>query len=389
MKRFLKFLPVIVIVAFAVSAFAATSTTRYIVTNDDNFNGNSATVYTIGQSGALTQAASIPTGGFGLGGGYFANARVTVVHTPNQACAFVSDGAGNTVDGIDLSTLTLSGSFAGGAGDTGDLYGTGLALNAAKGVLYAAYTGSNTLGVFSLGPKCSLKYKTSVSNVVGLNFGATDGMKVHGNILVAGYSDGSMSSFNVSSGVPVPNNDGIFGACYNSFGDLSGGGADISKDGHWALFGTASFSTDVDVVDISSGKLGSDTCYSGLTAGSNSNNVLLSPDESLLYIANNSGGTISAAPFNKSTGVLSSGCLSPALKNFGFTWFYTAGIVNASIYGNGIYTFVAEWGSPSSIGVVKTGAGSPCTLTESPASPANDSNSPGLLSIGIHPPRTF
>ena len=56
-----------VIVTVAVAFCTATSfaqVTRYVVTNDDNYI-NSATFFTIGAGGALTQTAVVPTGGAG------------------------------------------------------------------------------------------------------------------------------------------------------------------------------------------------------------------------------------------------------------------------------------------------------------------------------------
>jgi hypothetical protein len=58
--------------------------------------------------------------------------------------------------------------------------------------------------------------------------------------------------------------------------------------------------------------------------------------------------------------------------------------------GTGGVVYVAEFGAPSSIGMiqVKSAAGK-CTLKELPTSPVSDPNSPGLLSIGAFPPRPF
>jgi hypothetical protein len=122
----------------------------------------------------------------------------------------------------------------------------------------------------------------------------------------------------------------------------------------------------------------------------NSSNVLLSPDETLLYISNNQSGTITAAFFDKSTGKLTKGCASHPLKGFDSDWSYVASMAFDETTGTGGVVYIAEYGTPSSIGEVnvKSSAGK-CTLTESPHSPAVDANSPGLLSIGAFPPRPF
>ena len=71
-----------------------------------------------------------------------------------------------------------------------------------KGRLYAAFTGSGTIGTFRLLSGCKLRFMTDTP-ASGLGGGATDGMKTNGNILVVAYADGSIESFNTASGVPV------------------------------------------------------------------------------------------------------------------------------------------------------------------------------------------
>src|SRR5437773_6862222 len=107
------------------SSFA--QVTRYVVTDDDNPSGNTATFFKIGAGGALTQTAVVPTGGVGLGGGYFASSRVTMLRS--QGCIYISNNGDNpgTVSGIVESTQTLAGAFAGSAGDNGDGLGISMA----------------------------------------------------------------------------------------------------------------------------------------------------------------------------------------------------------------------------------------------------------------------
>jgi hypothetical protein len=380
----------VVIVAVAVVFFAATSfaqVIRYVITNDDNFS-NSATFYTIGAGGALTQTNVVPTGGAGLGGGYFATPRVSVLRS--QGCIYISNNADNpgTVSGIVESTQTLAGTFPGSAGDNGDSLGIGLALG--RGKLYAGFAGSGTIGTFRLLTGCTLQWGRDTP-AIGLNGGAIDGMKAHGNILVVAYADGSIESFNIASGVPVSNGDKQLSTGYN-LGYGAPTGVDISADGHWAMFGDgASGWTAVEVSDISGGSLSPTVAYQFFT-GSNSNNVLLSPDQTLLYISNNFSGQVTAAFFNKTTGVVSNGCTSAVLKNYNSTWFYGSGIANATTAGTGKVLYVAEWGggNASGIGSVKIASnGTSCNLTETASSPASDPQSTGLLSIGVFPPRNF
>jgi hypothetical protein len=58
--------------------------------------------------------------------------------------------------------------------------------------------------------------------------------------------------------------------------------------------------------------------------------------------------------------------------------------------GTGNAVFAAEFGSPGSIAIVEARSnGGKCRLAESPKSPVTDPQSPGLLSIGVFPPRSF
>src|SRR5581483_8991365 len=191
---------------------------------------------------------------------------------------------------------------------------------------------------------------------VGLFGGTVDGMKAHGKILVVAYGDGSVSSFNISTGVPVSNNDLQQSAGSLTFG-ASPAGVDISRSGNWAIFGdaTGSGSAYVEVADISSGKITATKAYV-VPGGSNSNNVWLSPDDTLLYISNNYSGQVTGVFFNYFKGTLGPSCVSPTLKNFNNTWFFTGTVVTATnTPGNGAKLYVAEWGggNASGIGIVK------------------------------------
>lgn len=83
------------IVPFNMIAQAAT-TSYTIITNDDNPNGNTATVFSFNnQTGKAKQAKMLTTGGTGLGGGFVAQHSVSV--TGSDSCVFVIDGASNDI----------------------------------------------------------------------------------------------------------------------------------------------------------------------------------------------------------------------------------------------------------------------------------------------------
>ncbi len=394
MKSSLKLLSIAAMVAAAVVAFcttdasAAKKVVHYVVTDDNVAGANTATFYVAGAGPKLTQKKVVQTGGQGSGFGYYGSSRVSVIHDSTEGCVYVTDTGSNDVAGIVLRTKKVTGTFKGSSTDDGGGNAIGLALN--KKFLYASFPGSNTIATFKVLSGCKLKFVKDVS-VSGLQGGTVDGMALNGKILVVAYVDGSIQSFNTSHGAPVSNGDE-----QNSTGSASGAvpaGVDISKDGHFAIFGDAGTGVDVEVSDISSGKLTTTVNYPSLASGSNSNNVRLSPDGSLLYVSINFSGEVAAAFFDKTTGVLTAGCTSSPLKGFSSTWFVAVGLATQSTTGTGSPLFVAESAEgspPSSIGIVKVKSnGKKCTLTESVDSPASDPNSSALRSIGAFPPRPF
>jgi hypothetical protein len=101
----------------------------------------------------------------------------------------------------------------------------------------------------------------------------------------------------------------------------------------------------------------------------NSNNVWLSPDESLVYISNNSSGQITAAPFDKATGVINiaKSCTSAVLKNFDSTWVYLGGVVSSGTAGTGSPLYAGEYDGEQASGIAIVDVKTPCTLTETSA----------------------
>jgi len=380
--------PVLVAALCFVSGFAVgADQPHYVVTNDDvpPSLATSVTFYTVATDGQLTLKTKILTGQGGIAGGYFAANRVNVLDSGDAECVYASNAQTGEIQGISVKTLKIDGHANGSKKDTGASNGVGLAMNAQY--LYASFTDSSNIGTFQVLPGCKLKFVSDIT-VVGLQAGIVDGMVIHGNMMVVTYGDGSIESFNISAGVPVSNGDK-----QNSTGSRTGNtypsGIDITQDGHYAIFGDTSPFTIVEVSDISSGKLTPTVVYR-LGNAINSSNILLSPDETLLYMSNNQSAKITAAFFDKTTGKLSKGCVSRALKGFVTDWSYTASLAFQQTTGTGGMVYVAEYGGVSSIGEIEvTSSGGKCTLTESSKSPIADPNSPGLLSIGAFPPRPF
>jgi 6-phosphogluconolactonase (cycloisomerase 2 family) len=370
-------------------AAAGTSGPHYVVTNDDEvpFFLTGVTFYTVGANGVLTLQQQVQTGGSGNGGGYFSANRVTVLDTGATACVYASEAYKGDIVGIVVSTLQVGASASGSITDTGLSNGIGLAVNAQY--LYASFTDSSTIGTFQILPGCGLTFLNDVS-VSGLMRGIVAGMAIHGNIMIVTYDDGSIESFDISNGTPVSNGDKQNSTAYvSSAGATYPNSIDITQDGHYALFGDTATSTVVEVSDISSGKLTKTVVYN-LGAAINSSNIMLSPDETLLYVTNTQGDSVTAAFFNASTGKLTAGCTSAPLKNYVSSWSYLATLGLETTTGTGGMLYVAEFGSVSGIAMIGvSSSGGQCTLTELPNSPVADPNSVALLSIATYPPRSF
>ncbi len=271
-------------------------------------------------------------GGRGIGGGFFGTPRVALLPSGSAQCLYASNAGTNNISTVNISSQQLVGFFAGSPHDKGTSNGIGLAVNGSY--LYAGFTLSNTIATFAIMPGCELSFLGDTT-VAGLNGGWVGGMAIHGNMLVVAYGDGSIQSFNISGGMPISNDDeqnatGFAGAYFPE-------SVDITQDGHYAIFGDAALFTTVEVSDISSGKLTPTAMYilgttmNAVGPGNNSASVRLSPDQSLLYIGNSQGGSVTAAFFNAQTGKVSPGCASSVLNGFYNPWAYVGSVAEFEI----------------------------------------------------------
>jgi len=382
-------LAALVLVFAACGLASAASNPHYVITNDDvqPIFLSGVSFYNVGATGLLTFQQEVTTGGSGIGGGYFTSNRVAVLDSGSAQCVYASQASAGNIVGININTLAVGGTASGSPTDAGTSNGIGLAVNAQY--LYASFSDSSTIGTFQVQSGCSLSFVSDVS-VAGLKRGIVAGMAIHANMMIVTYADGSIESFDISNGTPVSNGDKQNSTAFlTSQGSTYPNGIDITQDGHYALFGDTAMTTVVEVSDISSGKLTPTIVYN-LGNAINSTNIMLSPDETLLYISNTEGDSASAAFFNPSTGALTTGCTSGSLRNYVSSWSYLASLGTETTTGNGGVLYVAEFGSASGIAMlaVSSSAGQ-CTLTELQNSPIADPYSPGLLSITTFPPRSF
>ena len=377
---------------------------HYVVTNDDANGPNTVTFYQASGTGSaskLTRGKTVKTGGTGLGGGYFGIARQVLVKKGNDECVFSADGGSNDIAAIIFKTQKIVGNYKGSSTDVDGAGGMGLAVNPNGKYLYAAFSGSSTIATFTIHSGCTLTFVSDVA-AAGLNGGFPHGMASRqaaplSDVMVVAYGDGSIESFSISGGAPVSNNDLQLSTGYSN-DSVFPDGVDLTKDGHYAIFGDASADfSEVEVSDLSSGKLATTVTYGGtdgsLGKGLAANNVWLSPDESLLYISDNLSGQVTAALFDKNAGTLQFGCISKALRGHGTTWAYSSAIAVEGTSGSGSVLWVAEdarGSGASSIGIVDVNLkGGKCTLTEAKHSPASDPNSLNLCWLNAFPQRPF
>lgn len=354
----------------------------------------------LAQGNQLTYQANVNTGGYGIQGGFFGTSRVSSVPSITAPCIYVSDSGSNDIASMSLQNQQLVGNFLGSQNDNGSANGIGLAVN--SNYLYASFTSSQTIATFSVQGGCGLTFLGDIS-AVGLQGGSVAGMAVNSKIMVVAYGDGSIQSFNVAGGIPVSNNDLQNSTAFTTNG-LSGSGTalpsgvDITKDGHFAVFGDIGPFVTLETSDLSGGKLAKTVShqYPPLT-GEDAGTVRLSPDQSLLYVTNSESGTVMAFFFNPSTASVTKGCTSPVLQGFnGRPWY--GSVVARDTTGTGNVLYVAEFGRDyleinhgpaSAIGILTiTSNKTSCTLTETSSSPVQVSF-PGALSLGVYPPRPF
>ena len=390
LKTLLNTVALVGITILCVSSGSAQSNPHYLITNNDNSQGNSATFYTIGAGGNLTQAAVVYTGGFGYDGlGYVVTNKVNVAHDRAAGdCVYLSDyisvnGVGHPdVAAISIATLQVTGNFMGSQTDQVQTSGMGLANN--DRYVYANFTYSKTIGTFKKMAGCKLGFQGDIS-ATGLAGGMVVGMMAHQGTLVVTFSDGSIESFDISAGVPVSNGDLQYSTGHTQNG-YNPSALDITADGHFAVFGDSA--NVVEVSDLSSGKLAPTVVYSNLGSGSGLGGIWLSPDETILYISNFSSGQVEATFFDKTTGAATAGCTSAVLKGYNHQWSFVASLATATRSGTGGALYVAE--PDTRIGIVRlTSSGGTCSFAEAPASPVADTSTETLESIGVFPPRAF
>ena len=381
---------------------AALAQRKYLITNDDVPNwSNSASIFSIGDGGALTLVQTVPTRSGDISTAFFGSTQVSVLQTKTSHCVYIGDASGKyaadpgDVAAIDMSTLSLVGTYPGFYLDSGKLEGVGLAETPNGTFLFAAFSLSDTITTYQEVPGCKLRRVSQIITVGARNqasySGPVEGMKVtpNGSFLILTYGDGSIGSYKIDASTGALQ---LIGRNLVVDGGIATG-IDITSDSKWAVFGVASAKgTEVEVAAIhADGSLGPTHGYTDIGTGTNSINVWLSPDESILYIGNNTSGQITAVPFSRTKGSITVGqaCTSAVLTNFSSGTSFLTGLIGSSETPTGSPLYATASSLPGAIVIVNFAR--PCMLSEASFSPVIDSAnvSGGLVGAGVDPPRRF
>jgi 6-phosphogluconolactonase (cycloisomerase 2 family) len=245
MKMFFGFCVAVAVVALLSSCFAGTA---FVVTDNDNAGGNSATIYTLNTTtGKLSVLVpELPTGGIGNGGGYFATVGTGAVVTGTTGgCLFVYDGGSSDIASfnVNISSLTIvpAGNFSNAALVSA---GGSLAVTPNGAFLYATYASSENIGAWVVNSDCSLTFIAAYQASVGAD--NYDGIKVTPNgkeLIVTAPDYGAVEQFAIDPATGALNDLGFanFAAlpkcaangCYPA-------GVDISADSKVAIIGNYS-----------------------------------------------------------------------------------------------------------------------------------------------------
>jgi len=80
---------------------AAAAPHYYVVANNNNSSTNSVSVYQISGT-SLVSLTTVPTGGMGNGGGYFAAATQSIAHDGTNTCVFAGDAGSADISAMKV-----------------------------------------------------------------------------------------------------------------------------------------------------------------------------------------------------------------------------------------------------------------------------------------------
>jgi len=217
----------------------------YVVTNDDNPSGNTATVFSLDTgTGVLTQVKVLSTGGTGLGAGFFAATSQAIQQS--ATCIFLADTGSNDIAAFSKAKgFAKIGNFSNSHlnfSATGQ--GGSLALTPNGKFLYGTYSGSRNVGAWTVNADCSLTYLNAYVPHVGKDTFSPVKVDPQGTVLVVPAPDlQAAEAFKINTNGSLADADFVSWAknstcqqigCYPT-------GLDITADSATVIFGNATF----------------------------------------------------------------------------------------------------------------------------------------------------
>jgi len=228
-----------------VAALCSVSLAQYVIVDDDNPSGNTATVYKLAANGTLSQFKVLQTGGFGFGGGFFANVGSTI--TQNAACLFIEDAGSNDIAVFSKATgFSKVGNYSNSSLNWSGYFGGSMSLTPDGKYLYAGYSGSLNIGAWKVNADCSLTFIAAYVPSIGAdNYGALKVTPNGGALVVSAIDLSGAEIFRINSNGTLTDVNNVSWA---SVGNCSTNGCfptgiDITKDSKVVIFGNATLGT--------------------------------------------------------------------------------------------------------------------------------------------------
>jgi 6-phosphogluconolactonase len=280
---------------------------QYVYANDDIVGSNTIEGFSLDVNTGLLVAISgspFPTGGSGVGGGFFAAPKIIARFTGNFI--YVSNGGSNNISVFKISPRTGIPALIGSpvsTGGSGATYGIGMAVSPNGQFLFAGNGGSNNISAFSINSTTG-----ELTAVPGSPFPTNDnpdGLLVMPNsmfLLVGQPNSATIAVFSIGPrGTLTP----VAGSPFPAAGAAAG--LDADAKGRHIFVGDASNTESIEVYTQS--LTGAITPVRGspftFTYGVNSNVVLLSPNGKFLFVSNQGSTTVTKLAINQASGVLS------------------------------------------------------------------------------------
>jgi hypothetical protein len=352
---------------------------NYLVTNDNNSSGNSATAYSTASSGGLHLVKKLSTGGIGLGGGYFASTDVAA--TSNATCVFVANTGSNTISAFKQPGYTEVGSY--GEADMFSIEGEGgsIALHPSGKLLVAGQSGLSNIGVYSVSSGCVLTHLADYTPSIGSDYYGPIAFTPDGAYVVVPAPDlGGAELFKVNPNGTLTDIGNI--NFYSSVSECASVGCiptgmDFTSDSKLVLFGNATIEPSLLSASISSTGLSNGQLWN-LT---NSADVIDVNVPHFTKTARRGSGILlaGASGFYGASGIICTNFTESPLN---------ISVVSATLAGEsrqgGIVTFGNEgWAAEYPSTIQSFSISNSCGITL--GTTTTDSNSNGLLSIVGYP----